>query len=133
MLDESILLTATLRSQITEAIRQARTEIRWKPGKAQFHLAKRIRLGHLANTATLADYELIIRLVLSDMDAVVYGFRYNNLLYPTVVAWYQGYLWLVMLGLDGIMETAFPPDEPISYFQNPKYQRLGLLEEFYDE
>lgn len=117
-------------SQVGSAIQQARNQIRWKPGKAQPHLKKRIRLGHLPPATTLADYQRLIHGILHHPEAVVYSFRYAQTLYPTIVAPYQGQLWLVMFGLDGIMETAFPPDDPIIYFQNPNYQRLGLLEEF---
>ncbi len=130
MVDESSLLLPGLRSQIEAAIRQVRNQVRWKPNKAQSHIEKRIRLGHLPPVTTLTDYEVLIHAVLHHSEAVVYGFRYANVLYPTVVAPQQGQLWLVMFGLDGIMETAFPLDDPIIYFQNPKYQRFGLLAEF---
>jgi hypothetical protein len=38
---------------IGAAIRLAQTEVIWKPGKAEAHLKKRIRLGHLPENATL--------------------------------------------------------------------------------
>lgn len=130
MSGEAFFLSPTLRSQISAALRQVRQQIRWKPDRALPHLEKRIRLGHLAPAATLADYEVIIHTVLHQAGAVVYVFRNGGSIYPTVVAQYQDQFWLVMFGLDSVMETAFPPDEPITYFQNPKYQRLGLIEEF---
>ena len=37
--------------------------------------------------------------------------------------------WLVMIGLDGIMETAFPPENPAIYLAHLRFQRLGTLEE----
>jgi len=130
MSNESSPLSPELHSQIAAAIRQVRNQVRWKSGKAQSHVEKRIRLGHLPPVTTLADYEMLIHAVLHHPEAMVYGFRYANALYPTIVAPYQDQLWLVMFGLDGIMETAFPLDDPVTYFQNPKYQRFGLLKEF---
>jgi hypothetical protein len=34
-----------------------------------------------------------------------------------------------MVGLDSIMETAFPPEDPETYLANWRFQRLGTLEE----
>ena len=36
-----------------------------------------------------------------------------------VVAEVEGVRWLVMLSLDGIMETAFPPEDPETYLARP--------------
>jgi hypothetical protein len=35
----------------------------------------------------------------------------------------------VMIGLDSIMETAFPPQDSAIYLANLQFQRLGTLEE----
>ena len=50
-------------------------------------------------------------------------------MYPTVVSDIDGSSWLVMLGLDGVMETAFPPEDADTYLANPQFLQLGTLEE----
>ena len=61
--------------------------------------------------------------------AEVFAYRWGETIYPTVVAEVEGVRWLVMMGLDGIMETAFPPETPEMYLANLWFQRLGTLEE----
>jgi hypothetical protein len=116
-------------SQIAGTVRGVRQRVRWRAGKDVVHLAKRIDLGHLAAKATLADYEALILRVVNLSTADVFVFRWGDTLYPTVVAEIEGVRWLVMMGLDGIMETAFPPEDPETYLANPQFERLGTLEE----
>ena len=114
---------------LRRAIRYIRKQINWKPGKAQAHLDKRISRGHLGSKTTLAEYEAIITTVLFHPDAVVYVYRYGVTDYPTVVAPCGGRLWLVMVGPEGIMEMAFPPDDTGTYFSDPRYIFVGKLKE----
>lgn len=112
------------------AIRQVQGEIRWKPGKAYRHLNKRKDLGHLPPQATLEEYERIIQTIVRHPQAFVYVFRYGDTDYLTIVAPYEEQEWLVMVGPQGVMETAFPPDEPDRYFgDDPRYIPVGTLEE----
>ena len=60
---------------------------------------------------------------------MVFAYRRGETLYPTVVAEMEGVRWLVMMGLDGLMETAFPPEEPETYLANRRFQQMGTLEE----
>jgi hypothetical protein len=115
--------------RVIDAIRRLREGLRWRPGKDTEHLAKRIELGHLPVGTTLAEYEAIIIRVISTSTAEVFVYRRGESLYPTVVAEVEGARWLVMVGLDSIMETAFPPEDPGTYLANPQFQRLGTLEE----
>ncbi len=118
-----------LRLSVIEAIRRAQTRIQWKAGKDARHLSKRIRLGHLPAKTTLTEYETIISSILNDNEAKVYLFLYDNTPYPTVVAPVQNRVWLVMIGLNSIMETAFPPNDPESYLADPAYVYLSRLKE----
>lgn len=104
--------------KVIQAIIVNQAEIQWKPGKAQPHLAKRIRLGHLPENSTLADYEAVIATVTSNPTANVYAYIYDRVIYPTLTAIVADRLWLVMIGIDGIMETSFPPDDPKKYLNN---------------
>jgi hypothetical protein len=75
---------------VVEAIRQLRDQVRWKPGKARQHLAKRIALGHLPPETTVADYEALIRRVVQTPTAEVFVYRWGEHAYPTVVAEIDG-------------------------------------------
>ena len=115
--------------RIAEAISRLRERVRWRPGRDVQHLAKRIALGHLPDRTTVADYDALILHVVSTPTATVFAYHWGETLYPTVVAEVKGVRWLVMLGLDGLMETAFSPEDPETYLANPRFHRLGTLEE----
>ena len=116
-------------SLIADAIRRLREGVCWRPGKNTQHLAKRIELGHLPVRTTLPEYEAIIIRVISTSTAEVFVYRWAATFYPTVVAEVEGIRWLVMVGLDGVMETAFPPEDPETYLANLRFQRLRTLGE----
>jgi hypothetical protein len=115
--------------RITDAIRRLREGVRWRPEKDVQHLAKRIELRHLPVGATMAEYEALIIRVVNTPHAEVFAYLWGETLYPTVVAEVEGVRWLVMLGLDSIIETAFPPEDAETYLANLRFQRLGTLEE----
>jgi hypothetical protein len=112
-----------------QAIQLVRNKVQWKSGKAEPHLTKRIRRGHLNLEATLADYEAIIARVVNDPAADVYVYSFGNDRYPTIVADINGQRWLVMVDVQGVLETAFPPDDPTAYLSKSEFVRLGTLEE----
>jgi hypothetical protein len=109
--------------------RRLRERVRWRPEKDAQHLAKRIELGLLPVGTTLADYEAIIIRIICTSTAEVFVYRWGDAVYPTIVAEVERVRWLVMVGLDSVMETAFPPEAPETYLANPRFQRLGILEE----
>ncbi|MEG3839169.1 hypothetical protein [Microcoleus sp. herbarium14] len=111
------------------AIALVREQIIWKPGKASSHLLKRTRLGHLPNDATLEQYNEIITAVANSLDANLYLYVYGETIYPTLVANMHNKLWLVMISLEGVLETAFPPDAPESYLANSAFVDLGSVKE----
>lgn len=115
--------------RIVDAVRRLREGVRWKPGKDTQHLAKRIELGHLPVGTTLAEYDIIITRVVNTATAEVFVYRWGKALYPTVVAEVDETRWFVMLNLNNVMETAFPPEDPETYLANLRFQRLGTLEE----
>jgi hypothetical protein len=115
--------------KIIQAISLIQKNIQWKPQKAEPHLQKRIRLGHLPENATLETYEIIIATIVANPDSQVYIYRYQQLIYPTITLSLNNTLWLVMIGLDGILETAFPPSNPQQYLSNPAFIYIGNLKE----
>ena len=112
-----------------QAILEVHNCIRWKLGKANPHLAKRISLGHLPEDANIVNYEEIIRQVVTDSKAEVYIYLHESTIYPTITAIVKEKLWLVMIGIDGILETAFPPEDSNKYLSNPSFIYIGILED----
>jgi len=82
--------------------------------------------------ATLDDYESIIQAVLEDMQAKVYIYRHNNP-YVVVVAVIQRQHWLVIFGLNGLMESAYVVERPEHYLNQSAFELLGLLGEVMNE
>ncbi len=117
-----------MHAQLVQAIQLARAKVRWKPKSALRHLAKRKRQGHLSSNATLADYERVILSALHDATAQVYVYRYRDVPYVAIVATVKARLWLVMISLDGIMESAFVIDVP-NYLLQSTFEKVGILGE----
>ena len=115
--------------QVVAAIRSVASEVRWKPGSAVRHLLKRKLRGHLPDDASLEDYERTIHAVLENGDATVYVYRYNDVPYVVIVAIIQNHHWLVMFGLDGVMESAYVVDRPDYYLNKPDFEMFGSLNE----
>jgi hypothetical protein len=93
------------------------------------HLAKRIELGHLPVGTTLAEYAALLIRVISASTAEASVDRWGETPYPTVVAEVEGVRWLVMVGLDSLMETAFPLEDSETPLAKLRFQRLGTLAE----
>lgn len=66
--------------------------------------------------------------MLNSNDAELYLFIYYKTPYPTIVSSIEDKDWLVMISLDGVIETAFPPDNLESYLTDPAFVYVGLLE-----
>lgn len=118
-----------LNAQVVAAIRLVQARVRWKPGKAQQHLQKRIALGHLEPEAQLDDYEAVISALVHNAYNEVYVYVFGDQIYPVVVGTVGNQRWLAMFGLDGVMETAFPPTDATSYLSDSRFVRLGALQE----
>jgi hypothetical protein len=118
-----------IRAQVAEAVRLVQRQIRWKPGSAIHHLGKRKRRGHLALDATLAEYEQIIHSVVMDQAAIVYLYAHDDVSYAAVVASIQGQTWLIMFGLNGVLESAYIVERPDLYLRKSVFNRIGALEE----
>lgn len=112
-----------------EAIRTLLRQIRWKPNKAEQHLAKRKKRRHLATEATQDDYHSVIRTVLGEANNLVYRYPFGVRNYYAVTGQVEGVTWLVLFSVDGVLETAFPPKEATSYLATRGFLVLGRLEE----
>ncbi len=125
----SLATTDALQTEIAQAIREARSTLRWKPGKNIEHLQKRIRFGQLPSDTRLETYEALIRGLLHDPDAGIYVYYYANVPYPVVIADWQDRLWAVIMTMDGVLETAFLLLKPEQYIKRRKLIYLGLMQE----
>ena len=77
----------------------------------------------------ITKYEAVILRAINTQDAEVFVYRWDDTVYPTVVAELDGTRWLIMMGLDGTMETAFPPEDPEAYLADQQFRRLRTLKE----
>jgi hypothetical protein len=101
----------------------------WKPGQDVKHLRRRIEdYGHLPDDYTLEGYNKLIMDIISDTNNETYlyyvkGYRQNFFVFGDRK-------WIVMVGEDGVMETAFPPDVYEDYLIPKKgYNYLGTIKE----
>jgi hypothetical protein len=115
--------------RIVGAVRRLWEWVLWKPGKDTQHLAKRIELGYLPVGTTLVEYAISITRVVNTPTAELFVYRWGEAFYPTVVAEVDRARWFVMLNLNSVMETAFPPEDPQTYLADLRFQRLGTLED----
>jgi hypothetical protein len=114
-------------NEILLIIKKINSQLIWKPQKAEIHLKKRIARKHLPSTCTREDYESIILSIINKPEAQLYIYQDNDCLYLTIVGKYKNRLWLVMCNMEGIMETAFPPDHPTSYLGQLNYYKVIKL------
>lgn len=119
--------------QAASAIRELRRAIRWKPGKAAQHLAKRKVRRHLPEAATLDDYNATIRALLAGQENAVYYYPFGGQNYYAVSGSSEGTPWLVIFSSDGILETAFPPRDLRGYVERRGFVTLGRIKELADE
>lgn len=116
-------------TDIANSIRSAQEQLRWRPGSASRHLLKRKLRGHLPTDVTLNDYHNVIKSVLETRTAEVYIHFHGNNNYPTIVSTIDGKAWLVMLTIEGIIETAFIVENPETYFSSARFKFISPLSE----
>jgi hypothetical protein len=102
------------------ALRNARREMRWKPGRDVAHLEKRKELGHPPQGYSLERFNDLIRKLLWDGGNEVYLYRFGPERYYVVRGAAEGGEWMVILSREGVVETAFPPDDIDDYLKKEK-------------
>lgn len=88
-----------------------------------------MRYGHLPNSTTIEQYNLLITTIVLNNENTVYGYVFGNQLYVGIIGEYHDVTWLVLFGTDGTMETAFPPTEPQEYLSKRGFERVGQVAE----
>lgn len=105
--------------------------IRWKPGKGHSHLDKRIRLKHIPSHYTLDEYnELIICIANTNANELYLYYRdHFGQKYFSIGSIKER--WEVIIGEDGIMETAYKitHESYTNHFNEEGYLYLGTLKE----
>ena len=114
---------------IAIATRALRVRVRWKPGKDVRRLEKRKRCGHLPPEFSLAQYNRLIATILLSDESLVYLYQVAGVRYGAVRSTYEGREWLVIFGLDGVMETAFPPRKIEQYIKRHNFLLRGEIGE----
>lgn len=116
-----------LLSQIRIVLQGLAHAVVWRPDSAKRHLAKRIRSGHLPEEATIQDYEALIRNIVLQPQCRIYAYTHHTqAIYAVGVNVWTGVEWLVMVGMDGVMETAFEIDSE-DYLSKLSYVYLGIM------
>jgi len=123
------ILTSDQKTKFLDAFYIIRNSVQWKPGKDISHLEKRKRMRHLALTASLRDYHDVISTLVRNDQNIVYLYEFENTYYYAVRGFFQGNEWLVIFGNDGIIETAFPPEDIDHYLTNRGFVLLDRISE----
>ena len=83
-------------------------------------------MRHLAESATIADYEQLIYDIVNDGRSVVYLYVFRGRHYYAVRGFSkENDEWLVIFGQNGIIETAFPPESPDNYLEHRGFVHLA--------
>ncbi len=118
-----------LEKVLPNLVHRLRRQIEWKPGSATRHLLKRKLRGHLPANATLADYERLIQDILQSTNASIYVYSVESTPHLTVVSTIENQTWLVIASFDGVLETAFIVENPVSYLERSAFRYVGRLGE----
>ncbi|MCI0690471.1 hypothetical protein L0337_00525 [candidate division KSB1 bacterium] len=118
-----------IRALAVAAVLALRSRVRWKPGKDIQHLEKRIRVGHLQAGTAMDEYNRMISEILRQPDSEIYHYPFDGDDYFGVVGNAGEIPWLIILSAAGMMETAFPPKDPINYLQRRNFIYLGKMSE----
>lgn len=101
---------------------------KWKEGKDLQHLNKRKRRGHIPLDWGLEDYNQLIVDLAKELENDTYLYFKDT--------FEQRYLvigdkcWIAVVGEDGLMETAFPPNHYTDYLSEDEgYIFLGTIKE----
>lgn len=129
--DKHSMLSNNELKDLLETLEPLRNNVQSKEGKDVSHLNKRIKLEHLPSSASLSDYEMLIFDLVRNGENVLYSYEYTNNMYYGVRGFAKGQVneWLVIFGVGGILETAFPPKNIDEYLENRGFVLFGRIKE----
>jgi hypothetical protein len=123
------MLTPYERAEMVTALSAIQKRIRWKPNKGIRHLEKRKRMGHLPPHYSLEDYNKVISSIVKDGQNLAYLYEFAGERYYAVRGPFKDREWLVIFSREGIMETAFPPEEMEQYLERRGFMFVGRIKE----
>ncbi|MDH7504847.1 MAG: hypothetical protein QHH25_01705 [Candidatus Acetothermia bacterium] len=93
------------------------------------HLEKRRVMGHLPPSSSLKDYNSLISRLVEKEENLVYLYEFGRTRYYAVRGGLKGVEWLVIFDRDGVVETAFPPEDLEGYLERRGFHSLGKIGE----
>lgn len=123
-------MDVTLKNQIRSIlVTIEQNGLLWKPGKAKYHLLKRKNRQHVPYDWEMRDYITLIMNILTDKENDIYiyfkeSFNQNYFVFA------DGRAWIVIIGENGIIETAMMADRYNHYLDETKgYRYIGKIKE----
>ena len=111
------------------AVSRLRVAVYWKPGKDIQHLEKRKALGHLPQDCQIKDYNKLISELVQGLENEVYLYEFGSQRYYMLRGKIKEKEWVVIFSMEGIIETAFPPQNVEEYLSKRNASLLGKVEE----
>lgn len=130
MYGEGIRMNHVLKNQIKELLITIKLHgLSWKPGMDEYHLIKRKKRRHIPEDWTLNDYISLIMNILNDKENDIYIYFKESFLQNYFI-FADGNSWIVVIGEDGIIETAMIADRYDTYLDLSKgYKYIGKIKE----
>lgn len=101
---------------------------KWKIGKAVQHFNKRAYHGHIPSDWSLENYNSLIISIANNLNNEAYLYYKDAFQKRYFVIGNKE--WIVLVGEDEIMETAFPPNNYKNYLSSKDgYQFMGIIKE----
>jgi len=111
------------------AISKLQKTVYWKPGKDIQHLKKRRALGHLPQDCQIKDYNKLISELVKGLENEVHLYEFGSQRYYMIRGKIKEKEWIVILSMEGIIETAFPPKDIEGYLSKRNTTLLGKVGE----
>ncbi|KGG81073.1 hypothetical protein Y919_02595 [Caloranaerobacter azorensis H53214] len=105
---------------------------KWKKGKLEKHVNKRKKKGHIPSVWTEKDYQNRIMEIIQNKSSDV--FLYYNKGFDQKYFVFGDKEWIAIIGENGIIDTAFPPDKGYDYYLNEQLtgiNYMSTIEELY--
>ena len=129
MIRKHEILTIEERAKLLDALHCIRKTVQWKPGKDILHLKKRQKMNHLSLSASLLDYNKVISALIGNEQNIIYLYEFRGIYYYAVRGFIHEKEWLTIFGANGVMETAFPPENIDYYLERRGFVPLGRMKE----
>ncbi len=129
MIRKHEILTIEERAKLLDTLHCIRKTVQWKPGKDILHLKKRQKMNHLSLSSSLLDYNKVISALIGNEQNIIYLYEFRGIYYYAVRGFIHEKEWLAIFGANGVMETAFPPENIDYYLERRGFVPLGRMKE----